>query len=275
MSDRRARLISRLKNRAKDGKTIFNNITIPQPVDNRTPQQKRIDREIAKKKEEEDAIKLIEENKEKIFNLSFEKQDWEHEWNLEEYQKDRIWRYEDEYPRDESYEGVAQWCICYKCRPEWHSQPGGVIYINRERNKEQWEIYRMNKEDSERERQRLKKKANDAYRKKLERRRVKKEAEEKARKEKEEKEKEELHKKLDEQEKEYRKFLIEEKDKERENIIESKGWSKKVSKSNNKIYWYNSKTKEKIWDKDMNVDYNVWLEFYSNRVNKILSIVLR
>ena len=122
MSDRRARLISRLKNRAKDGKTIFNNITIPQPVDNRTPQQKRIDREIAKKKEEEDAIKLIEENKEKIFNLSFEKQDWEHEWNLEEYQKDRIWRYEDEYPRDESYEGVAQWCICYKCRPEWHSQ---------------------------------------------------------------------------------------------------------------------------------------------------------
>ena len=36
--------------------------------------------------------------------------------------------------RDESYEGVAQWCICYKCRPDWHSQPGGVIYISKESN---------------------------------------------------------------------------------------------------------------------------------------------
>ena len=45
------------------------------------------DKLLAKKKEEEDAIKLIEESKERIFNLSFDQQDWEHDWNLEEYQK--------------------------------------------------------------------------------------------------------------------------------------------------------------------------------------------
>ena len=153
------RLRNRIKQLKKEGKKL--NISTPMllpppPPDLRTREEKIRDKAIEKKKAEEDAEKLIQEGRDLIFNLSCDKQDWEHAWNLEEYEKGRIERYENEYPRDESYEGVAQWCICYKCRPDWHSQPGGVIYIAKEESRQQFESYKMFKEDSEREKKRLK-----------------------------------------------------------------------------------------------------------------------
>lgn len=274
MTESRRELLKRLRRKAKDGeiskqtnvKYEFNQIKKP-IIDERTLEQKRIDIKLEKKKKEEEALKLIEESKERIFNLSFDQQDWEHEWNLEEYQKDRIERYENEYPCDESYEGVAQWCICYKCRPEWHSQPGGVIFKDREKNREQMETYKMGKEDSEREIKRLKLKKEDEYKRKMERRRIKQEKIAKEKKEKEEKEKEEKKQKMIEQEKEYRIIMIKEKDKERDNIYESKGWKKKISKKFGKIYWTNSEN-QSIWEKDMLIEYDEWIEFYSYKYSK-------
>lgn len=265
----RKNLIERLRKMRKNGEYPRPHFSFPPkpPPDLRTPEEKKRDRILAKKKEEEDAKLLIEESKQRIFNLSFDQQDWEHEWNLEEYQKDRIHRYENEYPCDESYEGVAQWCICYKCRPKWHSQPGGVIYKSREENREQMENFRMAKEDSEREIKRLKLKKEDEYKRKMERRRIKQEKIAKEKKEKEEKEREEIKKKMIEQEKEYRIIMIKEKDKERDNIYESKGWKKKISKKCGKIYWINSEN-QSIWEKDMNIEYDEWIEFYSYNYNK-------
>ena len=266
MSSVNRRLINKIKILKKNGGKLNYHQNIDIPPDIRTPEQKRIDKEKERKKKEEESLKLIEENKEKVFNLSFEQQDWEHEWNLEEYQKDRIQRYENEYPRDESYEGVAQWCICYKCRPEWHSQPGGVIYISKERNKENWEIFKMQKEDSDREKKRLKLKQQEIQKKKIEKQKAKKEKLENDKKEKERKEKEENQKKMIEQEKEFRIFLIKEKDKERDKIYEDKGWKKNISKNSGNIYWTNSN--QSILEKDMNIEYDEWIEFYSNSYNK-------
>ena len=262
------RRINKLRNLRKNGAKLSYHQPMPIPPDTRTPEQKRIDKENKKKKEEEDALKLIEENKEKVFNLTFEQQDWEHEWNLEEYQKDRIERYENEYPRDESYQGVAQWCICYKCRPNWHSQPGGVIYKNKEENRENWELFKMQKEDSDREKKRLKLKQQEIQKRKIERQKAKREKLENEKKEKERKEKEEQQMKMIEQEKEYRILMIKEKDKERDNIYEGKGWKKKISKKSGKIYWLHKDTNESKWDNKMNIEYDEWIEFYSYNYNK-------
>ena len=262
-------LLERLRRKKKDGEYLKPHFIVPPkpPPDLRTPEEKKRDKLLAKKKEEEDAIKLIEESKERIFNLSFDQQDWEHDWNLEEYQKNRIERYDNEYPCDESYQGVAQWCICYKCRPEWHSQPGGVIYKSREENRERNESFRMAKEDSEREIKRLKLKKEEENRRRMDRRRIKQEIIAREKREKEEKEKEELKKKMIEQEKEYRIIMIKEKDKERDKIYESNGWKKNISKKNGKVYWTNSENKSK-WDKDMNIEYDQWIEFYSYNYSK-------
>lgn len=268
MSSVNRRMISKLKNLRKNGAKLSYHQPLPIPPDTRTPEQKRIDKENEKRKREEEALKLIEENKEKVFSLTFEQQDWEHEWNLEEYQKDRIERYENEYPRDESYEGVAQWCICYKCRPEWHSQPGGVIYLSKERNRENWELFKMQKEDSDREKKRLKLKHQEIQKRKIEKQKAKREKLENEKKEKERKEKEEQDKKMKEQEKEYNLLLIKEKDEERDKIYESKGWQKNISRKSGKIYWINKNTKESKWDKDMDIEYNVWIEFYSTTNHK-------
>ena len=175
-SNKSQRLKNRIKQLKKEGKKL--NISTPMllpppPPDLRTREEKLRDREIEKKKADDDAEKLIQEGIDSIFNLSFEKQNWEHAWNLEEYEKDRIERYENEFPRDESYEGVAQWCICYKCRPKWHSQPGGVIYIAKEESRQQFESYKMFKEDSEREKKRLKLKEQKLNQMKIEKRRLK------------------------------------------------------------------------------------------------------
>ena len=268
MSSVNRKMISRLKNLRKNGDKLSYHQPMPIPPDTRTPEQKRIDKENKKKKEEEDALKLIEENKEKVFNLTFEQQDWEHEWNLEEYQKDRIERYENEYPRDESYQGVAQWCICYKCRPNWHSQPGGVIYKSIEENRENRELFKMQKEDSDREKKRLKLKQQEIQKRKIERQKAKREKLENEKKEKERKEKEEQQMKMIEQEKEHRILMIKEKDKERDNIYEGKGWKKKISKKCGKIYWLHKDTNESKWDNEMNIEYDEWIEFYSYNYNK-------
>ena len=266
MSSVNRRMISKLRNLRKNGAKLSYHQSIP--PDTRTPEQKRIDKEDKKKKEEGDALKLIEENKEKVFNLSFEQQDWEHEWNLEEYQKDRIERYENEYPRDESYQGVAQWCICYKCRPNWHSQPGGVIYKSKEENRENRELFKMQKEDSDREKKRLKLKQQEIQKRKIERQKAKREKLENEKKEKERKEKEEQQMKIIEREKEHRILMIKEKDKERDNIYEGKGWKKKISKKCGKIYWLHKDTNESKWDNEMNIEYDEWIEFYSYNYNK-------
>jgi len=213
----------------------------------------------------EDPNIIIQEGRDRMFSMSFENQQWEHMWNLEEYEKNRIEWYENEFPCDESYEGVAQWCICYKCRPKWHSKPGGSIYNAKEKSKEFWENYKMNKEDSEREKKRLKLKEKILANKKLARRNAK---EEKKRLEKEEierKKTEELKKNFELQEMEYRKFLIKEKDMEREKLIKEQGWKKYFSKEN-KIYW--NKLNETKWDSEINIKYNEWLEFYSYKHDK-------
>ena len=276
-SNKSQKLRNRIKKLAKEGKKL--NISTPMllpppPPDLRTREEKIRDKAIEKKKAEEEAEKLIQEGRDSIFNLSFDKQDWEHAWNLEEYEKDRIERYENEFPRDESYEGVAQWCICYKCRPDWHSQPGGVIYIAKEESRQQFESYKMFKEDSEREKKRLKLKEQKLNQMKIEKRRLKEQEKQKKKEEDEKKRKLELDKKLKEQlplqghsgsaaEMEYRKFMIEQKDLEKIKIYETKGWKKNISKRTGRIYWSNSKTNENKWDHEMNIKYDEWMEFYS------------
>jgi hypothetical protein len=184
--NKNVRLRNRIRKLAKEGKKLHISTPMllpPPPPDLRTREEKIRDKAIEKKKAEEEAEKLIKEGRDSIFNLSFDKQDWEHMWNLEEYEKGRIERYENEFPRDESYEGVAQWCICYKCRPKWHSQPGGVIYIAKEESRQQAESYKMFKEDSEREKKRLKLKEENIIKRKMEKRRIKEEEKQKKKEE--------------------------------------------------------------------------------------------
>ena len=71
-----------------------------------------------------------------------------------------------------------------------------------------------------------------------------------------------------EQEKEYRIVMIKEKDKELDNIYESKGWKKKISKKYGKIYWTNSEN-QSIWEKDMLIEYDEWIEFYSYKYDHV------
>ena len=49
----------------------------------------------------EDPNVIIQEGIDGMFNMSFENQQWEHMWNLEEYEKNRIQRYENEFPCDD------------------------------------------------------------------------------------------------------------------------------------------------------------------------------
>jgi len=267
---KKKKLLSRLIKSRKNGELknfiIKSPNLIPPVPDLRTSSDKKRDFEIQKKKEEDDAKVLIQEGRDRMFNMSFENQQWEHMWNLEEYEKNRIERYENEFPYDESYEGVAQWCICYKCRPEWHSECGGSIYKAKEENKEFWENRKMNKEDSERERKRLKLKEQDLNNRKLAKRTAKEQKKKIEKEENEKMEKEKLKKNFELQEMEYRKFLIKEKDQEREQLIKDQGWKKHISKKTNKVYWV--KMQESKWDKEINVQYDEWLEFYSYNHDK-------
>ena len=83
---------------------------------------------------------------------------------------------------------------------------------------------------------------------------------------KEEKKQDEFTKKMELQEVKYRIFLIINKDKERLEMILCYGWIKKISKKTNKIYWI--KNNESIWDDEIYVKYNPWLEFYSYYYDK-------
>ena len=152
--DKKKKLLERIRKAQKNGGLIFRP-PLPLPPDLRTPEEKKRDKQLQIIKEKKEALELIQEGIDRMFTMSLDKQQWEHDWNVEEYENNRIEMYENEFPCDESYDGVAQWCICYKCRPDWHSQPGGSLYKMREQNKETWEQFRMEKEDSEREKIRL------------------------------------------------------------------------------------------------------------------------
>jgi len=195
---------------------------------------------------EDEKKQLIQEGRYRMFNMSLKKQDCEHEWNLEEYEKNCIEKYENEYPCDESYEGVAQWCICYKCRPIWHSQAGGVIYKAKEENNNFLDLHNMIREDSKRERKRLKTLKQEQ--------------------DKEKERKKEFKQNMKLQEMEYRGFLIKQKNKERETIIKESGWKQNISKKSGKIYWFNSR--ESKWDNEIDVKYDHWLEFYCYKYDK-------
>ena len=120
---KKKKILSRLRKSRKNGE--LNNFIIKSPnlippaPDLRTSLEKKKDFEIQKKKEEDDAKALIQEGRDRIFNMSFENQQWEHMWNLEEYEKNRIERYENEFPYDESYEGVAHQGFLLKRLLDW------------------------------------------------------------------------------------------------------------------------------------------------------------
>ena len=261
--DKRNTLATRIRNAQKNGGLMFRPPIPPPPPDLRSPDEKRRDKEIQRIKKEKEAQELIQEGIDDMFTMSLDKQQWAHDWNVEEYENNRIEMYENEFPCDESYDGVAQWCICYKCRPDWHSQPGGSLYKMREQNKETWEQFRMEKEDSEREKIRLRLKEKAIRDRKIARRKAKEEAKLKEEEDKKRERREELKKQMEEQEMEYRKFLIKSKDDERDQLIKKQGWKQRKSKTG-KFYWVN-KT-ESQWNID--VDYNPWLEFYSYKHDK-------
>ena len=238
----------------------------PPPPDVRTFAEKKKDRELQNIEDEKKAKELIEEGRDRMFNMSFEKQQMEHEWNVEEYEKGRIESYENEFPYNELYEGVAQWCICYKCRPDFHSQPGGVIYLANEKKKAFSEHHKMFREDSSREKKRIKLEEIEVRAKKIARRQLR---EDKKRKEKEEEEKikkEEFHKKMQLEEMNYRAYLIKEKTEERDKLLVSQGWKKGISTSIGKTFWSNGV--KSLWENDIHVEYDEWLEFYSHKNNK-------
>ena len=267
--DRRNLLIQRMRKKKMEAangvpSNVFSSIKINKPPE-KTEKEKREERRLAKIKEEEEAKKRIEDHKNEIFTMSFEKQRSEHEWNLEEFEKGRFYNLECDLEWDESRDGqgVSEYCICYQCRPEWHSLPGGSIWLSKERNKEYWENIRMGKEEGEREKNRLKQKEidkNERRRKKAQLRQEQKRKEEEEKKLKEKKEYEERMLKIHE---EYNDMILDDARQKRIQNIQNDGWVKYMSKTHNQIYWVNNDTKDKVWDIKMNNKYDIWCELDS------------